>query len=357
MIKVFVSGCFDVLHAGHVEFFRQAKALGDYLVVDFATDEVLYRYKHRRSSLPEEHKKMILESLKYIDKVTLGGGPNDGLNFEHNFLTEKPDILAVTEDDQFEAEKRALCGKIGCKYVVLPKTLGVEPISTSEIVRRVNRPLRIPLRVDFAGGWLDVPRFAQPDGFIVNAAVDWIIEPRFFDSIPCRPGSGLGGSAVWAILQGKEAFASELNNGVGWQDPAIVLETGLCVWKSGPKPELLLKSDGKWFNYHIGLFDTYIPHVTRCITEVTRDYVAIKKASRIARNSVLLQDSEGLCISVDMSYATQLSEGMNPLPYMGEEAKKYCGAGYGGYAMYLFKDEVPDIMKEVHIYTKGYNAN
>ncbi|MFA6320075.1 MAG: adenylyltransferase/cytidyltransferase family protein [archaeon] len=35
MIKVFVSGCFDIIHGGHVEFFKSAKNLGDYLIVSF----------------------------------------------------------------------------------------------------------------------------------------------------------------------------------------------------------------------------------------------------------------------------------------------------------------------------------
>jgi len=37
MIKVFVSGCYDIIHAGHVQFFREARALGDHLTVSFAS--------------------------------------------------------------------------------------------------------------------------------------------------------------------------------------------------------------------------------------------------------------------------------------------------------------------------------
>ena len=69
MKKVFVSGCYDIIHAGHVEFFNQAKALGDYLIVCFASDEVLLKYKGRKSALPEEHKKFVLENIKAVDKV------------------------------------------------------------------------------------------------------------------------------------------------------------------------------------------------------------------------------------------------------------------------------------------------
>ena len=49
---------------------------------------------------------------------------------------------------------------------------------------------------------------------------DWCYEQK----------SGLGGSGAWALLNGHDGVESELNLGVGWQDPAIIRETGLCVW-------------------------------------------------------------------------------------------------------------------------------
>lgn len=39
--KVFVSGCYDIMHAGHLQFFSEARALGDFLIVSFASDDVL----------------------------------------------------------------------------------------------------------------------------------------------------------------------------------------------------------------------------------------------------------------------------------------------------------------------------
>jgi glycerol-3-phosphate cytidylyltransferase-like family protein len=52
MTCVFVSGCYDILHAGYVQFFREARALGSHLTVSFASAEVLWVHKRRRSSLP-----------------------------------------------------------------------------------------------------------------------------------------------------------------------------------------------------------------------------------------------------------------------------------------------------------------
>jgi cytidyltransferase-like protein len=60
-VKVFVSGCYDILHGGHLEFWSQARALGTYLIVSFASDGVLAAHKaNRRSSIPTEHKKQLI---------------------------------------------------------------------------------------------------------------------------------------------------------------------------------------------------------------------------------------------------------------------------------------------------------
>lgn len=65
-VKVFVSGCYDILHGGHLEFWSQARALGTYLVVSFASDDVLAAHKsNRRSSIPTEHKKQLIGECNY----------------------------------------------------------------------------------------------------------------------------------------------------------------------------------------------------------------------------------------------------------------------------------------------------
>lgn len=139
MKKVFVSGCYDILHGGHIEFFNQAKALGDYLIVSFAGDASLELHKHKKPSLPELHKKKILESLRMVDEVVIGDYLNElGLDFKEHFLRIKPDILAVTEDDKYSEQKIALCNQIGAEYVVLPKNLDFDKISTTEIIKKIR---------------------------------------------------------------------------------------------------------------------------------------------------------------------------------------------------------------------------
>jgi len=139
MKKVFVSGCYDIIHAGHIEFFKQAKELGDYLIVSFASDEVLLKYKKRISALPEKHKKFILENIKPVDKVYKSTNLDDPIfDFRDAFIKEKADILASTEDDKHAKEKKRFCEEHNAKYIQLPKTLDFEQISTTEVREKIS---------------------------------------------------------------------------------------------------------------------------------------------------------------------------------------------------------------------------
>lgn len=338
MTRVFVSGFYDILHAGHLQFFREARALGDHLTVSFASAAVVWRYRQRRSSLPDEHKRALIAALDPVDEVVVGTSLEEGLDFKLEFLRLRPDILAVTEDDKYPVPKQALCDESGARYVVLPKTSPLfAPVSTTEIVRWIRAPQEAPLRVDFAGGWLDAPRYARPDGYIVNCAISPTVSIL---SWPYEHNAGLGGSGAWALLNGHDGVTSELDLGVGWQDPAVITESGLCVWRSGPRPKLELKSDGRMLCGRMALFWTGRPHSTPAVADRPRDYDAIARAGRTARDAVWRQDYGLLVEAVRQSWAVQCAEGMDVLPadVSGALAWKYCGGGFGGYAVYLFTD-------------------
>jgi cytidyltransferase-like protein len=338
MKKVFVSGCYDIIHGGHVEFFKQAKALGDYLIVCFAGDQSLKMHKNRKSSLPLSHKKRLLESLSMVNEVVVGDDPILGLDFKSHFLSIRPDILVVTEDDRYEAEKRILCAETGARYVVLPKDLDYEKTSTTDILNQIKAPSELPLRVDFAGGWLDVPKYARENAWIVNCA----ISPKVsLSDWPYEKSGGLGGSAAFAMLNGKDGVSEELKLGVGWQDPAVIRETGLCVWKSGQEPRLDFKTSGEFMKGKMALLWTGESHVTYEKTDLERDYDSIFEAGKLAREAVLPgnEDFQKLCRAVRISCEVQYKEGMKSLPSFGEAGKKYCGGGWGGYALYLFENE------------------
>ena len=209
--------------------------------------------------------------------------------------------------------------------------------------------MKVPLRVDFAGGWLDVPKLAQKGAFIVNCAIAPMVS---LENWPYEKGAGLGGSAAYALLQGKDPITSELDLGVGWQDPAIIMETGLCVWRSGPKPVIEAKVNPDFLKGRMALYWTGNEHITPDNTDNERDYVLIKEAGNYARLAICDKDIKLLSFAIGLSYQAQLDEGMQLLPYFGEVAKKYCGGGWGGYALYLFKGDRPKDLLAIEPYMK-----
>ncbi len=335
MKKIFVSGCYDILHAGHIQFFQEARALGDYLIVSFASEEVLWHHKHRKPSIPDAHKKVLLESLRMIDCVIVGTGMKKGLDFEKEFLEIKPHALVVTEDDLYADIKKELCARVGAQYIVLPKTPPkFPPVSTTLLVNRIKAPTEVPLRVDFAGGWLDVPAHARPGDYIVNCAVTPMVSLRDW---PYEKKSGMGGSGAWALLEGRNPISSELGLGVGWQDPAVIMETGCCVWRSGALPVLDIKSTGDFLNGKLAILYTGSDHDTPSNANRERDYERIAQSALIARSAVLENSVHVLAAGINLYYSVQLDEGMTPLsPIEGSIARKYLGGGHGGYALYLF---------------------
>ena len=63
--KVFVSGCYDLLHSGHVEFFRQASSYGD-LYVGIGSDATIQDYKHHHTVYPEQERLFMVRSIRYV---------------------------------------------------------------------------------------------------------------------------------------------------------------------------------------------------------------------------------------------------------------------------------------------------
>lgn len=140
MKKVFISGTYDILHAGHIQFFKEARELGDYLVVSFCSSKNLQLYKHRTSCMNDDNKKILLESIRFIDKVIVGNDDGEVWDFLPAFIAEKPDILAVTTDDRHAEEKRKFCEEQKIKFIILEKTPpNATPTSTSEIRKNIVR--------------------------------------------------------------------------------------------------------------------------------------------------------------------------------------------------------------------------
>ncbi len=181
-----------------------------------------------------------------------------------------------------------------------------------------------------------MPQYHIDGEYIVNCAISPTVS---LQNWPYRQQAGLGGSAAWSLINGFDPVKSELDLGCGWQDAAIVGETGVCVWRSGNLPVLDFKRNGDFLCGKMAVFDMKKTHNTPALCAKGRDFDLIAMAGRIAREAVLNEDIYKLAQAVQLSYQQQLKEGMEPLPEVwGMIGCKYCGSGHGGYALYLFED-------------------
>lgn len=329
-----VSGCYDILHNGHVRFFREVKSLCNKLIVITASDNAIMQHKNRIPVLSESDRIELLKSIKYVDDVVISTGDVHGLDFLPELLIIKPDALVVTDDDKYTEIKTKLCKDLNIQYIKLNKTETGK--STTSIRQASKLPQNVPSRVDFAGGWLDVPKYSIDGGYIVNCSVTPFVT---LSSNPYETGCGMATSAIYSILHGKDVFAKESEIGVGWQDPAVILETGMCCWRSGKSPTLEAKVNPDFLKGKMAIYRTPLGNrKSGLITDIKRNYELIKIAGDVAYDAMIECDYDGLCDAVKISYTCQLLEGMTPLHVSGNgiRAYKYLGAGWGGYALILF---------------------
>ena len=96
MTRVWVNGCFDVIHRGHVELFRYAKSQGDYLIVGLDKDSRVSESKGNSRPINKlEDRIFVLQSIKYIDKVVSFGSDKE---LEAQIKLASPDIMVVGDD-------------------------------------------------------------------------------------------------------------------------------------------------------------------------------------------------------------------------------------------------------------------
>ena len=94
--KVFVSGCYDLLHSGHVEFFRQAAEYGD-LYVGIGSDKTIEGYKHHKTIYSEQERLFMVKSIRYVKDAFINAGSGI-MDFVPTVEALKPDILVVNSD-------------------------------------------------------------------------------------------------------------------------------------------------------------------------------------------------------------------------------------------------------------------
>jgi cytidyltransferase-like protein len=206
---VFCTGCYDILQSGHAVFFNQCKSYGDILIVGVGKDETLRQLKGPgRPVNPENNRVYLIAAMEDVNYTVLNDNEiGEGKIDFKNVLTElKPDIFIVNDDDSSVDPKKTLCDKLGIKIEFVTREVPVEllPTSTTNIINKINYSLKAPLRIDFAGGWTDVPYIMNgKKGYVSNVAIRPLVEYKGgqFNFSGYPRGSGLSTSTAAKLLE------------------------------------------------------------------------------------------------------------------------------------------------------------
>lgn len=187
-MKVFVSGCYDLLHSGHVEFFRQASQYGD-LYVGIGSDATILEYKHHRTLYPEQERLFMVKSIRYVKDACINAGSGI-MDFIPTVEALQPDRFVVNSDGDND-EKRRFCHEHGIEYIVLDRTPadGLTPRSSTDLKRTLaaGKAEGIPTRLDLAGTWIDQP-------YVSTFAPGWAITISLLPTFEIRERCGLSTS-------------------------------------------------------------------------------------------------------------------------------------------------------------------
>ena len=367
--KVFVSGCYDLLHSGHVEFFRQAAQYGD-LYVGIGSDATILGYKHHKTVYSEQERLFMVRSIRYVKDAFINAG-SGVMDFLPTLDIVQPDIFVVNEDGS-RPEKKEECRRRGIRYVVLRR----EPHSgldarSSTALKKIES--QIPTRLDLAGTWIDQP-------YVSCFAPGWAITISLEPTFEIRERCGLSTSTrnmirkIWPYslpnmdpeMLAKLVFCfdndPERSNGFisGAQDAIGICVPGLCrhYYDNRFWPEKIeVCSDEavlSWLEGHLAMIPME-PRQPGCSVVEGRDITAEKVlalASAASRcwDAILARNLAGFAEAYGASFEAQVSmfPGMiqggvqavidkwSAAP--GVLAWKMPGAGGGGYLACVVED-------------------
>jgi cytidyltransferase-like protein len=181
--KVLVSGCFDLIHAGHIAFFKQASAYGD-VYASLGSDDNIRRLKGRPPVFSQDERLAIVRSLRTVTDAFVGTG--EGLlDFEPELDRIKPDRFVVNADGH-APEKEALCRSRGIEYIVLERV--PDPGLPARSSSGIKLQLRFPYRLCLAGGWMDQPWMSE-----IHAGS--VVVAQIMPTVPFALRSGLATSS------------------------------------------------------------------------------------------------------------------------------------------------------------------
>ena len=130
MKRVITYGTFDLLHYGHINLLKRAKALGDYLIVALSTDEFNWNEKNKKSYFSYEQRKALLEAIRYVDLVIPENSWEQKRTDIHEFHV---DIFVIGDD---WSGKFDFLQEEGAKVVYLTRT---PEVSTTQIKQNLGK--------------------------------------------------------------------------------------------------------------------------------------------------------------------------------------------------------------------------
>lgn len=372
--KVFVSGCYDMLHSGHVAFFEEAASYGD-LYVGLGSDKTILELKGRRTINSNAERLYMVKSIRFVKDAWINSGSGI-MDFEKEIRELKPDIFFVNTDG-FTPAKERFCKEHGIELIVskrIPQK-GLPPRSTTAL----RSECRIPYRVELCGGWLDQPfiNSIHPGPVIVMS-----IEPtmEFNDK---------SGMATSSRKKAVELWQTELPAG----DPVQHAKTLFCVENppgtkniSGSQDQLGILLPGlNKLNYDNGYWPVSIDSVNedKILDFVERNLwliqlpprengfdifsgkniteSAVRQLADSAEKSweaLLACDAKQLGVQMTRCFEAQISLFPNTVTseiiaaveqYRSVAAGwKLTGAGGGGYLLLVSEREIPNAIK-IHI--------
>jgi cytidyltransferase-like protein len=251
---VFCTGCYDILQSGHAVFFSQCREFGDILVVGVGRDSVITSLKGPgRPVNPENNRVYLVAAMHDVDYAVLNTEEIKPGKIDYGPVIEnlRPDVFVLNDDDSAVEEKRDLCSRNGVEIRFVSRIVpeGLHPTSTTNIIDKINFSFKAPLRIDFAGGWTDVPFIMHgAPGFVSNVAIKPLIEfhsGKFnFSGYP--RGSGLSTSTAAKLLQmiGSKNYNAESKSLAGIAEDLFNLENKELNWAIGRQDQYAIVFGG-----------------------------------------------------------------------------------------------------------------
>lgn len=369
MKKVFVSGCYDLLHSGHIEFFRQAAQYGD-LYVGIGSDATILQYKNHRTLYPEQERLFMVQSIKYVKEAYINKGTGV-MDFVPTVEMLKPDRFVVNADGSSE-EKRRFCEERNIEYIVLERTpaKGLNARSSTDIKTEI---CEIPTRLDLAGTWIDQP-------YVSCFAPGWALTISLLPNFEIRERCGLSTSTrkqiqkIWpmklpdmdAEMLAKLVFCfendPERSDGIisGAQDAIGICIPGLCRHHYNARfwPDKIEQCKDErilcWLENHLCLVPMF-PRKPGCSVVENKDITetkvkALAKAADDCWEAIMQTNLEAFAAAYRASFEAQISmfpamiqpgveNYINHYSAMNDVlAWKMPGAGGGGYLALVVED-------------------